>query len=245
MLKRLITFIMLFGFLGSLLSADIMLERAEQFYKDKKYDKALITYNHLLESSPKSIPLLYNIANTHFKLNDVGYAIGYYRKALKWDPFNQEIRYNLDLARKSVVASVGAKQSLLQKALGFLEYISLNMSYYLLMGILLLLFGFLYLYNKETFSKEIIINCCAVSIILLLFSIIIFAFTFFRYSQDYVVVINKKVSVFSGPSDSMALLFYVHEGHECKVVERSGNWSEIQLKNGFKGWVSTETLFSI
>ena len=133
MIKKSVSVFVMMMVISTVAFGSLMLERAHQFYKDKKYDKALITYQHLLESSPKSVPLLYDIGNTYFKLNKVGYAIGYYKRALKWAPLNKDVGYNLALARKGVVDSGTSSGSLYQKIMGWTALISLNMSYYILM----------------------------------------------------------------------------------------------------------------
>ncbi len=245
MIKKYLSLVVLMMVFSSTVFGSLMLNQAEQFYKDKKYDKALITYQHLLESSPKSVSLLYNIGNTYFKLNKVGYSIGYYRRALKWEPLNKDIRYNLTLARKGVVDSASVPNSIYQKVMGWVALISLNMSYYILMLSLFFVLLVFWCLQKKKFSREILMNVAVVSVVTCAMAFVLFFLTMNRYSQDYVVVIEKKASVYSGPSDVMALLFYVHEGHECKIVNTSGRWSEIELLNGFKGWIPTESLFSI
>ena len=59
------------------------------------------------------------------------------------------------------------------------------------------------------------------------------------------VVVDKKISAHSGPSEKLSTLFYIHEGKLCEIKSQDNNWSEIKLSNGFIGWVKTSSLFLI
>ena len=70
----------------------------------------------------------------------------------------------------------------------------------------------------------------------------LFISTYVTSKKTYAVIISKKVSAHSGPSENLPTLFYIHGGHELQVISKNKNWVEIQLKNGFKGWVSVSAL---
>ena len=42
-------------------------------------------------------------------------------------------------------------------------------------------------------------------------------------------LLRKKVSVHSGPSDTLPILFYIHEGHELKISKVLNQWTEVTL----------------
>jgi len=58
---------------------------------------------------------------------------------------------------------------------------------------------------------------------------------YFKQTQ-FGLVKSSKATVYSGPSETQNVLFYVHRGAEFKVL-RSGNWHLIQFSNGLKGWI--------
>ena len=59
------------------------------------YQKALIRFERLAEEGLQSGHLYYNIANTYYKLNDIGRAVLNYRRAEVFIPNDENLRHNL------------------------------------------------------------------------------------------------------------------------------------------------------
>ena len=70
-----------------------------------------------------------------------------------------------------------------------------------------------------------------------------------KYYQDVKIVkgviIEKKVAVRTGPSLVLDTSFYIHEGTMVKLVRERQDWYEVELVNGFKGWVLARQLWRI
>ena len=60
--------------------------QANHYYNESRYDSALVIYKSIIDEGYTSVPLLYNMGNTYFKLKDYPMAILNYEKALKIDP---------------------------------------------------------------------------------------------------------------------------------------------------------------
>ena len=59
-------------------------EKVYRLYDEKKYNEAVATYEGLLDKYKVESPdLYYNLANAHFKAEQIGPAVFYYKKALK------------------------------------------------------------------------------------------------------------------------------------------------------------------
>jgi uncharacterized protein YgiM (DUF1202 family) len=68
------------------------------------------------------------------------------------------------------------------------------------------------------------------------------------YLQFYVkeaVVLQEKVYVRSGPSDSYTSLFEVHEGLTVRIRSAHEGWLQISLANGLNGWAEKSALGEI
>ncbi|MBK6603883.1 MAG: SpoIIE family protein phosphatase [Leptospiraceae bacterium] len=73
-----------------------LLELAEDKYKNKEYQSALILYEQLLdEENAESSRILLRIANCHSFLNRLDQAIMFYERTLKTDPLNYHAYNNL------------------------------------------------------------------------------------------------------------------------------------------------------
>lgn len=73
-----------------------LLEQAEEKYKNKEYQSALVLYEQLLdEENIENSRILLKIANCHSFLNRLEQAILFYDRALKTDPLNYHAHNNL------------------------------------------------------------------------------------------------------------------------------------------------------
>jgi hypothetical protein len=58
----------------------------------------------------------------------------------------------------------------------------------------------------------------------------------------YGIVMQPTVTVKSSPDATGTNLFVVHEGLKVKITDKLGEWVEIKLADGNKGWLLTETV---
>ncbi len=225
-------------------SNNTLIEKAEYAYKNKNYKEAQNIYTMLRKQYPQNPNILYNLGNTHFKLKNTGYAIAYYLKALKISPSNKDYSYNLNLAREFVEEKTATGQ-LNQKIINKIRHIPLNTSFYIFISIFTLFLVSLKLLTTTKYNKEILLNTSVSLFILLLASTILFSYLQYNHSLAKGVIIEKKVAIHSGPSETLPILFYIHEGHECKIKKETENWEEIELPNGFTGWSPSKSLLRI
>ena len=74
-------------------------KRAEQLYADKQYVEAANAYAEMFQYG-ESAALYYNYANALYKSNQLGLAILNYERALRLDPMNDDIKFNLEFVNK-------------------------------------------------------------------------------------------------------------------------------------------------
>jgi tetratricopeptide (TPR) repeat protein len=237
-MKRIVLFVLMFVKLSY-----ASLEQAEANYANQNYASALAQYQALLQDFPSQGDLLYNIGNCYFKLEQYGYAIVYYRKALKWSSFDSDSRYNLNLARQFVVDETQTK-SFLVSFIKWRDALSLNQLAYSFCVLICVLITLLWL-KRVGYKRELLANLSWVVTVCMLFIGTWFMFSFVAFRSDYAVAVTKKIEVHSGPSESLPILFYIHEGHELRIITKKLQWCEIELSNGFKGWVKQSTVVEI
>jgi len=73
--------------------------QANEAYKAGAYDSAQTLYTEIAQNGLSSSALYYNLGNTHFKEGNIPAAILYYERALRIDPRDPDIRFNLEIAR--------------------------------------------------------------------------------------------------------------------------------------------------
>lgn len=75
---------------------------ADSLYNKKAFGEALVYYQAALEHDGVSSDLYYNIANTYYRLGDLGHAVLNYKRALKLDPSNDDARANLEFVKSQI-----------------------------------------------------------------------------------------------------------------------------------------------
>ncbi|RLC45405.1 MAG: hypothetical protein DRH57_08050, partial [Candidatus Cloacimonadota bacterium] len=73
----------------------------DSYYKNKKYDDAIIEFqNSLRNGQMDSSIVYYNLGNSYFQKKDIEKALEYYKKSILKDPHNLDAKYNYELAKQ-------------------------------------------------------------------------------------------------------------------------------------------------
>jgi tetratricopeptide (TPR) repeat protein len=242
-MKRFILFITAFFFVASFISAAVPTKQeGDRAYSHSDYTKAIQVYEAILKTG-ESADIYYNLGNAYYKTNDIAKAILNYERALLIEPYNSDIRNNLDIARSKTMDRVDATPDIF-----FITWINalintLSVDRWARLGIvfflLLLVAAYFYIFsNKMAVKKAGFIA----GIFLLAFTICsnLFALKLKNglINRDNAIIMSHVVTVRSTPSDTGTKLFEIHEGHKVAVSDNSmTDWKEIKLEDGKVGWV--------
>lgn len=93
-------------FPSTMLKAADMLNEAwkkgNAFYQQKEYDSAAHYFEIIAAAKPADATVFYNLGNTYYRLNNMGYAVLNYEKALKRKPGYKEAADNLLLTQSRI-----------------------------------------------------------------------------------------------------------------------------------------------
>ncbi|MCC8089149.1 MAG: tetratricopeptide repeat protein [Rikenellaceae bacterium] len=250
MAKRIIfSFVFAFAALFVYAQADTeeLWNRANDAYAAGEYDTAVELYDSIASQGLTSYKLYYNLGNAYFKNGQIGKAILYYNKAQLIAPYNSDIEHNLEIANGYVRDRIEAvPEFFLKKWVRSVKYgmssnmwgvVSLIMFALMLASILCYLLSGKIAVRKSGFYTGIL--SLAVFIIT-----VIFATNLRRGIENppYAIVISSSASVKSSPDTNSKDLFILHEGTKVKIVERLGEWREITIADGNKGWIAREAI---
>jgi tetratricopeptide (TPR) repeat protein len=227
-------------------SADRFRKGAE-FYSAGEYDNALIQWMELYNTGYRSANLYYNIGNANFKINNTPGAILFYERAHLLKPADEDINYNLQIARTRVVDRFEEIPVLF--FIKWYDFLSLLVSsnswarISIISFILCLMLLSLYFYTSVYRYKVLGFWFAILFFVISLSSL---AFTFRNKS----LVFNSKTGIIfsplvngkSSPDSSGTDLFVLHEGTKVTVEDEVGQWFEIRLSDGNKGWVPVNSL---
>lgn len=218
-----------------------------EYYSAADYQAALEEWLAIYSTGYRSATLNYNIGNAYFKLNDIPGAILFYERAYLLKPADNSINYNLQIARSLVVDKFEEIPELfLVRWFDFLSLLlSTNLWAILSLGsfVLFLVMLSLYIYSKKYRLKVLAFWA---ALILVIVSILSLTFTLRNKSLVYdsreAIIFAPSVNGKSSPDNSGTDLFVLHEGSKVSIEDTVGEWYEIKLSDGNRGWVPANSL---
>lgn len=249
-IKYLLAFLFFSAFTGTVLSQDTSTDKFSEginFFSSGNYEEALQIWTDIYNTGYRSANLNYNIGNAYFKLNNIPDAILFYERAYLLNPADEDINYNLQIARTLVVDRFQEIPELFfVKWFNFMALFFSTNSWAIISissFILCLIFLSLYIYSS-VYRQKIIGFWFAV--IFLISSIFSLSLTMRNKSLVYdshkAIISSPLVNGKSSPDDSGTDLFVLHEGTKVTVEDEVGEWLEIQLSDGNKGWIPANSL---
>lgn len=217
------------------------------YFTSGSYKEALQVWIDIYNTGYRSASLDYNIGNAYFKLNSIPDAILFYERAYLFNPADENINYNLQIARTLIVDRFQEIPELF--FVRWFNFVSLFLStnswakISISSFIICLLLLCLYIYSSKYRHKVI-----GFWLALLFFILSIASFTFtvrnksLVYDSHKAIILSPLVSGKSSPDNSGTDLFVLHEGTKVTVEDEVGEWLEIRLSDGNKGWVPVNSL---
>jgi tetratricopeptide (TPR) repeat protein len=225
-------------------------QAGNEYYAQNNYKAAIQQYQKVLESGAVSDAVLYNLANAHFKNNQLGSAILFYEKAQRLAPHDRDISENLSFARTRIADKVdrppeGVFVSLVKR---MTNWLSLDAETALAVVFFIAANGAFALFWLDVIPGFSRLALYASIALLVLFMILGSSNLLRIYWQETVqegVVLVEKADVLSGPASDSPILFSVHEGLKVRIENDLPDWVQISLENGWNGWVKKEALGEI
>jgi tetratricopeptide (TPR) repeat protein len=220
------------------------------YFTAGSYKEALQIWTDIYNTGYRSANLDYNIGNAYYKLNNIPLAILFYERAYLLKPADENINYNLQIARTLIVDRFQEIPELF--FIKWYNFVSLFLStnswakISITSFILFLLLLSLYIYSSRYRNKLIGFWLGVFFIVLSLTSL---AFTIRNKSLVFdshkAIISSPMVNGKSSPDKSGNDIFVLHEGTKVTVEDEVGEWSEIRLSDGNKGWVPLNSIIII
>lgn len=222
-------------------------DEANTAYINADYRRALELYHAIESRSVASAKLYYNMGNAYFKDGKTGRAILYYNKALRLDPSDEDIRYNLDVANSYTKDHIQTVPELfatrwirsVRQAVSGNTWAVLSIVFFaaMLFAVMIYLLVQSLLFRKAGFFA-------AVTSLLLFAITTSFAISERRRSTTptEAIVMSAAVSVKASPDKTSTDMFVLHEGTKVRVGNRMSDWIEITIADGKKGWIEARSI---
>lgn len=229
-------------------SVQVSVVQADSAYIQGDWLTAIGLYENVIENQGVNATLYMNLGNAWLKLDEVAKAILCYERAYLLDPSDDDIKFNLELARTKTVDKVNPKNELFivvwfRKVLSVLDVDGWGKVVVSAFFLTLILFGF-FLFSKKIGVRKI--SFCF-SVIFFVFSILSYIFATTQkgniLNRDTAIVMSPSVTVKSTPSSAGTDLFIIHEGRKVQILDQSmKEWVEIRLEDGNTGWIPVNVM---
>ena len=229
--------------------AQVEFSKGNEAYKNGDYEQAL-EYFLGAEEHSQGFAINYNLANTYFKLNFIPESILHYERALKYDPANEDVIYNLRLANDLIVDRIAnlpkSKLNRWWRAFRFGMGPDGWGLIALVLAIVSALGGLLFFYSNRGELKRLGFFG---GILLFIFMILAISLAQSAYSyrdtNTSAVVFSDKVDVKSEPRGESINVFVLHSGTKVQLIQTQDEWLEIEIGSGNRGWLKAEEIKEI
>lgn len=233
----------------SLLSANASEKtEADKAYQENDFKGAIEKYEAILNGGQESADVYYNLGNSYYKDKNLAKAILNYERALLLSPGDEDIIYNLEMAKSKTIDNVTPKSEIfiitwinsIRDLMGESSWSVFAISCFIvfLLGMSAYIFGGKIIIKKTGFSF---------AVIFLFFTIVANLFADSQkeklLNRSGAIVMQPSVTVKSTPDDSGTDLFVLHEGTKVYINDNSmKGWKEVSLEDGSRGWLPIESI---
>lgn len=246
MKKIVYLWILLISFSG-VAQSEALFNQGKDLYQAEKYQEALNKWLPILKSDQHSSALYFNIANAHYKLNNIGPSIYYYEKALQLDPSDSDIKNNLAFAENAKIDVIEPLPQTIFKRWyhrisGVLTYDGWAI-FATLSSIFFVTLFLLYYFASSEQKKRLLFAASMVCVGLLLFLITLA----FKTYNDFIknrpaIIFAESIEVKSEPTMGSEDAFVLHEGTKVQIIDADDQWYRIALVDGKDGWIPATEL---
>lgn len=212
-------------------------------YNDGDFERAIDEWRSCADGDIQNGDLLYNLGNAYFRNGNLGFAIYYYKSALRLKGSDEDIQHNLSFAQamtKDKTQDDEEENPILSFLFKAHHALSLQSQMYLLLGLFWIIV-IICIYRRISISEKTKNICIGAAFLVALIFGTIFASAAYKIivleTEITGVVTAKDADVTSAPSDKSQTLNTLSEGTSFEVLSEQGNFVEIRLGDKVRGFV--------
>ena len=222
-------------------SAEALFFKANQSYKEGRFQDAVDGYLRLIESGVQNGHIYYNLGNAYLRLDDLGSAILFYERARLLIPRDADLNFNLRYALDQTRDAIPASQSVIRQGFFWLNDLTFSELFWSFAVLNTAFFSILLtrLFYRAEWSYYLFL-------ILLIFTAVAACSSGLKWyeldTDDRAVILNEEVNVRSGPDPQDTVLFKIHEGTMVHHERSEDGWVLVHLSEEKRGWVQAKDL---
>jgi tetratricopeptide (TPR) repeat protein len=221
-------------------------KRGNDAYLHGDYDAAVAAYEELDREDVVSPDLYFNLGDAYFKKSALGPAIWAFERATALDPDDEDVRFNLEQARKLALRQAHDKIEGEDRDPAWIRAVtSLSPSTETWVFLALYLGFFAVLFARRRASDDARPALGAAASILAVAALLAGGALAGRAVLGRVpfgVVLPDALAVKEGADVNYKTGFQIHAGLRVRLLERDQDWLRIRLANGLEGWVRAKEI---
>lgn len=215
---------------------------ADAEYSKGNYQQAIKDYEELLKAG-ESAEIYYNLGNAYYRTENITRAVLSYERALLLNPADDDIRFNLQMARSKTIDKITPESEMFfftwYRSLVNLMTIDGWAHLAIASIILTLILALVYLFAGHLILRKIGFYGGALFLIIFLLSNL-FAFQQKQMlmKRNGAIVTAPSVTIKKTPVANSADQGVIHEGTRVDIIDDTmRDWKEIHLADGREGWI--------
>jgi tetratricopeptide (TPR) repeat protein len=209
--------------------------KANQAYKEGRFQEAVKGYRKLLDAGHKSGHLYYNLGNAHLRLGELGRAILAYERARILMPRDADLLFNLRYALDQRQDAVPEDKSMLATSFFWLDTVNMRELFWTFaaLNVIFWMIVLLRLFNRSDLAYYLLLTVA----IMWAIGGLSFGLKWYQAeTDDRAVVLPKEVSILAGPDERETVLFKLHSGTVVHKERIEDGWALVRLSGERRGW---------
>ncbi|MCB0801153.1 MAG: hypothetical protein KDB91_11670, partial [Bacteroidales bacterium] len=224
--------------------------RAGELYGSGDYSGAAAIYRQLYDEGYRSEDLLFNAGNAFFKSGDNASAIVFYERAKLLAPADEDIDYNLQIARSRITDRFETvPQLFFVKWFDFLSLLASTNVWAvaaLAMFVAALILVLIFLTKSRARGRLLSFWLFLAALVLSVFMILLaIRNNSLVNNSNRAVITCSIVTGRSAPGETGNELFVLHSGTTVTIEQELGSFLEVRLPDGNKGWIRSDCMEKI
>lgn len=222
--------------------------QADSAYIKADYEDAINKYENILKNQGESAAIYYNLGNSYYRNKDIAHSILNYERAHLLEPGDDDIIFNLEMARNQTVDKVEKINKFFLTDWIIATRNLLNADGWargaVIFFLLTLVLSLFYLFGQKMIYRKIgFVGACICALMMIITNVFAYQQKSILQNRHSAIIMTPSVTVKSTPDSGGTDLFIVHEGHKVFIKDLTmKEWYEIQLEDGSIGWVPKDVV---
>jgi len=222
-------------------------DQGNQYYQQGEYQKAIESYQKILNEGFESGPLYFNLGDAYYKLGELGPARLNYERASKYLKNDESLQENMQLLKLRLVDQIEPVPQLFLSVVWtrVVDFITVDALLWIVAGLLwlvLILFAVRYYFRSRGRGDRFKLLFAFIFVIFIFFTLISIQKIYNLENEQYGIIMKSSVTSRAEPKIGATEVFILHEGTRVKIERITGEWFEVRLADGKTGWLERANL---